>query len=784
MKKTFTFLAIIMIAFAYSSYAQSSKSLYKTGVAFAKSHNYTDAINVFTRAIELSPEMTKAYVARGKSYEMLDSLPLARKDFVRASALEPEEEEYYYFAASISLKMEDYEEAVVYADNALKLKKKYLEVANVKTVSLYRLDKMGLAEVAGVYAFDIKKNYDTYYNLGLIYLAQKKLTVAQQYFQLAHDKNDEKIGALIAMAQTYFDQSRYDECANVTFQALQIDPTSKEALWLRASAYAKNHRYQDAINDLSQITVYHPNEDYINDIYLKRAQIYYDFNQYMNAVNDYSIVIRKDSSNAEAYFGRAKAYEVIQQVEPATADYEMLESMGLEGDKYKVLLAVTSARLFDLKREDVEPEIFVEEPTARNSSELEVLIGESATDISGYIKDASKIEKLTINGKPVSVVEISGKYNFNVLLSLLDVEEVVFVAEDTYGNSTTSVYKIIRTEVDDPVISLITPVANDDGQIYIDTDEPIVYIEGVIMDASIISSIVIDSVNASYSSSSINPTFSANLSIANKNSIWIEVVDIYGNSTRTEYLLNREGAKLAKDNPMGRTWVVFIENSNYESFASLEGPTKDVTMMKSALSKYQIHNIIHKRDMTKVEMERFFSIELRDLVRKNHVNSIVVWYAGHGKFINNTGYWIPIDANRDDEFAYFSINTLKSAMQAYSTVITHTLVVTDACESGPTFYQAMRSGLKIRDCGDWNATKFKSSQVFSSAGYELASDNSQFTKTFASSLQYNPNSCIPIESIVKKVTTAVARKKQQKPQFGKIDGLADEDGTFFFIKRK
>ena len=67
--------------------------------------------------------------------------------------------------------------------------------------------------------------------------------------------------------------------------------------------------------------------------------------------------------------------------------------------------------------------------------------------------------------------------------------------------------------------------------------------------------------------------------------------------------------------------------------------------------------------------------------------------------------------------------------------------------------------------------------MFSSAGYELASDNSQFTKTFASSLLHNPNSCIPIESIVQKVTSAVTKKNQQKPKFGKIDGLADENGT-------
>jgi hypothetical protein len=234
---------------------------------------------------------------------------------------------------------------------------------------------------------------------------------------------------------------------------------------------------------------------------------------------------------------------------------------------------------------------------------------------------------------------------------------------------------------------------------------------------------------------------------------------------------------------MGKTWVVFIENSKYQSFASLDGPVKDVRLMKSALANYEIHNFIHRTDMTKAQMERFFSIELRDMVTKNNVNSLVVWYAGHGKLQNETGYWIPVDADRTDEFSYYNINNLKASMQVYAKELTHTLVITDACESGPSFYQAMRSQPQVRNCSDENAVKFKSSQVLSSAGYELASDNSQFTKTFANSLINNSAVCIPIESIVLKVGNAVTKDNQQKPQFGKIAGLIDEDGTFFFIKR-
>ena len=205
--------------------------------------------------------------------------------------------------------------------------------------------------------------------------------------------------------------------------------------------------------------------------------------------------------------------------------------------------------------------------------------------------------------------------------------------------------------------------------------------------------------------------------------------------------------------------------------------------MKKALANYEVHNFIHKKNMTKSEMERFFSIELRDLVKKNNVNTLLVWYAGHGKFINKTGYWLPTDGTTDDEFTYFSINSLKSGMQSYSSYITHTLVVTDACETGPAFYLAMRSSNSERLCDDETATKFRSAQVFSSAGNELASDNSQFTKTFAKTLQFNENACISIESIAYKVIKATSDNGGQKPLFGKISGFEDENGTFFFVKK-
>jgi hypothetical protein len=381
------------------------------------------------------------------------------------------------------------------------------------------------------------------------------------------------------------------------------------------------------------------------------------------------------------------------------------------------------------------------------------------------------------------MAEKNGEYDFLSEINVTGSDSITLIASDDYDNRRVLRYTLKRTEINAPTILILAPYTSDEGRVLLDSPTPNIAIQGKISDESPIRSISIGDVSASYRRDELNPKFTAVIDISNLTKFTIIAEDIYGNRKETEFVLDREGADIAANNPMGKTWVIFIENSSYETFASLDGPIKDISTIQRALANYQIHNIIHKKDMTKTEMEKYFNIELRDLVKKNQVKSLVVWYAGHGKFINDIGYWIPVDAKRDDEFTYFNINTLKAGLQGYSDVIIHTLVISDACESGPGFYSAMRSAGESPTCDNTLVAGAKSAQVFSSAGYELAVDNSKFTATFANTLMNNRNACIPIETIVKSVTEAVASDSGQKPKFGKIQGLEDMNGTFFFIAK-
>lgn len=783
MKKLFilSFVFSLFFLLSFNSHGQNPKKIYKTGITFFESGKYDDAIKTFSKAIELKPNFDKAYYGRAEAYEKLDKLNEAFEDYKRITVISTKDADAFYNAGRLAYKLNNYKESYGFLEVATSLDRRLLKAYQLKVVTLGKLgnyDK-ALHECETAYTLN-RKSAINFYNFAFIYDSLNNYTEAERNYQDAIDRNDKFEEAYIGYSKLLLKQGRLDDALLIINKEIRLNTKATEAYLVRAIIRKEKMDYPNAINDLSKVSILSPGNQ---DVFFQRGKYYQEFNQHQNAINDFTKVISMDESNYLAYLSRAKSYEETNNYKLAIKDYQKLKTIPAVANQAAELLVQAEKRLFDLNKETNIPQIVLTSHKIDNDNSIEVNRNLDMIEFSGKIIDESKIEYIKINGNAVDFNTDNENNIFKTKIDIKDKTTLIVEAADVYKNINKLKITLKQTEGDAPEIKLISPYASDNHEIFLDTNEPNLYVEGTLTDESYIKRVFINGLVASFNPNQFNPKFSATINVANKNAITVKAEDVYGNIAEVDFNLNRATADLLADNPMGRTWVVFIENSNYQTFASLEGPGKDVTLMKSALANYKINNIIHKRDMSKSEMERFFSIELRDLVRSNHVNSITVWYAGHGKFINETGYWIPIDAKRDDEFTYFSINSLKASLQGYSKYITHTLVITDACESGPTFYQAMRSTSVERNCNDVNATKFKSSQVFSSAGYELAVDNSQFTKTFANTLTYNKDACIPIEKIVTKVTNAVSQNNTQRPKFGKIQGMEDEDGTFFFMKK-
>jgi tetratricopeptide (TPR) repeat protein len=775
------FIGLLFSAVPLVGFSQNAKQYFKAGESFVEAGNQKDAIAQFTKAIELNPDYLQAYISRAEAYKAINELQKAADDYKRALVFESSEIELYYSASEVNYLLKNYPEALDLINKGITLNPKHEEAYRLLSQIQTATEDYSNALASIDKALKLKDNPENNYTHGQISEKMKNYNQAEIDYDKAIAKNKLYLEAFLAQANLKLLLNKLDKAMENCNAAFKIDPNSREAYLTRSRIYVKQTEYTKAIDDVSKLLTSSPND---KELFLIRGTYYQEFTQHQNAINDFTKAILIDPKYSEAIFKRAFSYEQVGDFKSAIKDYGTLAALSVYDVAAKQHLDEAKKRLFELNRESNAPKILVTDPKVYGDTMLKIAKNSRQIYIKGKLLDESDIASVKVNDSAAALFKNGDNYEFLATINVADSNKLTIVATDVYDNSKKNSFKIERTEIDPPHASIIAPYASDNGEIFLDSDGSNLYVEGTINDESLIKSILIDGVSASFKLDELNPRFSATINVANKSKFSVTSTDIYGNDTTQIYLLNRDGVSLAGANPMGRTWIIFIENSNYETFPSLDGPSKDVTLMRSVLAGYDVQNVIHKKDMTKKEMEKFFSIELRDLLQSNKVNALLLWYAGHGKFINETGYWIPVDAKRDDEFTYYNLNELRASLQSYSNNITHTLVITDACESGPTFYQAMRSAPKVRDCNDWQAVKFKSSQVFSSAGYELAVDNSQFTKTFANALANNPNSCLPIESIVNKVTVAVSQNNQQKPKFGKIVGLVDEDGTFFFISKK
>ena len=786
MKKRMFFIATIMILMAASAFGQSARKYYKAGAEFVENLKYDDAISQFTSAIGLEPSNPDYYYARGQAYEKLSKYNEAKADFEKTLVFSPKDVDAMISLGAICNKLGDYEAALKILNHVSAIDKRNSKVYPEKVITLYNLKKYDQALQASDTAIIIKDSPMDYYWRGLIYRSLKNDALGEKELRKSISKDKKLAEPRIELADMLI-SSNSKEAMEQCNEVIKNNDRNTAAYIERSKVFKKNLDYPSAINDISKTILIDSNNP---AFYFERGRCYQEFNQHSNAINDFSKTILLNSASKtedpDVYYARAKSYEEILDYDKARADYNKITFLSKYDAKAREMLELSQKRLYEINRESDPPEIAVISPVPIKDT-IEIKGDKTALLISGSLKDKSKIKSFTINNENVILVEKNGESDFLANINVTGVDKITFSAKDDYDNERLVNYALKRTETNPPKIIIVAPYTTEDGQVMLDTPTPNIAIQGKISDESHIKSITVGNYTASYNPNELNPAFSATLDISNLNKFTVVAEDIYGNRQETEFVLNREAAGIAATNPMGRTWVVFIENSSYETFASLDGPIKDISTMQRALANYQIHNYIYRKDMTKAEMERFFNIELRDQVKKNQVKSLMIYYAGHGKYINDVGYWIPVDAKRDDEFTYFNINSLKAGLQGYSDVVVHTLVVSDACESGPGFYSASRAANEAPTCDNAQVAGAKSAQVFSSAGeaYELASDNSKFATTFANTLMNNKNACIPIETIVKSVTSAVSsdNKGQQKPKFGRIQGLEDMLGTFFFISK-
>ena len=168
----------------------------------------------------------------------------------------------------------------------------------------------------------------------------------------------------------------------------------------------------------------------------------------------------------------------------------------------------------------------------------------------------------------------------------------------------------------------------------------------------------------------------------------------------------------------------------------------------------------------------------------SNTDNLLIYYAGHGWLDEEAdeGYWLPINAAKDNDIEWLSLNSVISAARAIPAK--HIMIVADSCFSGK-LTRGLQIQMKSVDHHSKMATR-KARVVLTSGGLEPVLDagggsHSVFAAVFLDILQQN-RGVLDGTTLFAQLRREVMLKASQAPEYADIRKAGHEGGDYLFIR--
>jgi hypothetical protein len=244
------------------------------------------------------------------------------------------------------------------------------------------------------------------------------------------------------------------------------------------------------------------------------------------------------------------------------------------------------------------------------------------------------------------------------------------------------------------------------------------------------------------------------------------------------------GPRISEEERLGRYYALVIGIDEYPFLTNLKTATNDATAIKKTLETqygYSVELLINP--------DRRTILSSFNEYRKNlsSGDGFLVYYAGHGWYDKgaDSGYWLPSNAEPDNEAEWLSHSYVTSVLRALDA--RHVMIVADSCYSGK-----LTRGLHIvkKSPGYWDRVlKKKTRVVLTSGGLEPVLDSggknghSVFASAFLEQLENN-ESILDGTTLFAKLRRKVMLDSDQVPEYSDIRKAGHDGGDFLFIRER
>ena len=251
------------------------------------------AIEHYSHAIELDPNLAEAYNNRGNAYCDIGEVDRAIEDYIKMIELQPND-------------------AIAY---------------NNRGIAYGIKDEINLAIKDFNAAIQLKRDYAiAYNNRGAVYRSKGDYDRAIEDCNKAIDLERDYAEPYSNRGAAYRNKGDYDRAIEDHNTAIQLKPDFVEAYYNRGIVYYEKHEFDRAIADYNAAIERKPD---LAPAYNNRGNAYSRKGDDKLAIEDYTTTIELEPEIAEAYYSRGVAWLRLREWERAKADLTIAREKGL-----------------------------------------------------------------------------------------------------------------------------------------------------------------------------------------------------------------------------------------------------------------------------------------------------------------------------------------------------------------------------------------------------------------------------------------------------------------------
>lgn len=234
----------------------------------------------------------------------------------------------------------------------------------------------------------------------------------------------------------------------------------------------------------------------------------------------------------------------------------------------------------------------------------------------------------------------------------------------------------------------------------------------------------------------------------------------------------------------GRYYAVVIGNNNYQYLPGLKTAHQDAKDIAKILEKEYGFTVKLLLDAKRADIITALSGYREKLGAQDN---LLIYYAGHGWLDKDgdEGYWLPVDATKNDELNWVSNSAITTSLKAMGAK--HVLIVADSCYSGK-LARGLHIVQKTPDYYSRIAQK-RARLVLASGGLEPVVDSggtgnhSVFASALITALSENKG-IIDGNELFSRIRRPIMLGADQTPEYADIRKAGHDGGDFVFVKQK